>query len=295
MNSPVRTLVFLALISSGGCTSSRSAGGDHADHDSVSPVTGAVVAPAGLPADINEARSRLSSSPRHGEWVMISAGADSVRAWIVYPERNTRAPVIVVVHEIYGLTPWVRAVADQLAADGFIAIAPDLLTSKNLPNPTDSVPSNLATAAIRTLDPADVHRQISAAAEYAMARPAALRKYGIVGYCWGGSVSFEHAVRSPTLGASVVYYGTSPASASLASVSAPVLGLYGGNDARVNATIAPADSTMKALNKTYVQHVYEGAGHGFLRQQAGQEGANLKATQQAWPATIQWFRRYLGA
>lgn len=248
-----------------------------------------------LPADVNEARPRLAASPRHGEWVMISAGADSVRAYVVYPERKTKAPVVVVVHEIYGLTPWVRGVADQLAADGFIAIAPDLLTSKNLPNPTDSVPGNLATAAIRTLDAADVHRQISAAAEYAMALPSALPRYGIVGYCWGGSVSFEHAVRSPKLGASVVYYGSSPAPASLASVRAPVLGLYGGNDARVNASIPPADSVMRQLGKTYTYHIYEGAGHGFLRQQAGQEGANLKATQEAWPATIAWFRRHLGS
>ena len=250
---------------------------------------------ATLPADVNEARPRLAASPRHGEWVMISAGTDSVRAYVVYPERKTKAPVVVVVHEIYGLTPWVRGVADQLAADGFIAIAPDLLTSKNLPNPTDSVPGNLATAAIRTLDAADVHRQISAAAEYAMALPSALPRYGIVGYCWGGSVSFEHAVRSPKLGASVVYYGSSPAPASLTSVKAPVLGLYGGNDARVNASIPPADSVMRQLGKTYTYHIYEGAGHGFLRQQAGQEGANMKATQQAWPATIAWFRRHLGS
>jgi carboxymethylenebutenolidase len=225
---------------------------------------------------------------------MISAGADSVRAWIVYPERTTKAPVVVVVHEIYGLTPWVRAVADQLAAEGFIAIAPDLLTSKNLPNPTDSVPAQLATAAIRTLDPADVHRQISAAANYAMSLPSAVRKYGIVGYCWGGGVSFEHAVRSPSLGAAIVFYGVSPASASLASVNAPVLGLYGGNDARVDATIPPADSTMKALGKIYSPHIYDGAGHGFLRQQNGQSGANLTATQQAWPEAIAWFRKYLG-
>jgi carboxymethylenebutenolidase len=99
--------------------------------------------------------------------VTISAGADSIRAFVVYPERKTKAPVVVVVHEIYGLSPWVRGVADQLAAEGFIAIAPDLLTSKNLPNPTDSVPSDLAAAAIRTLNQDDVHRWISAAADYA--------------------------------------------------------------------------------------------------------------------------------
>lgn len=291
-----RRIAMLTFFSLAACTATRAnSAADHSDHDSVAPVTAAGLSSTSLPADVNEARARLASSPRHGEWVMISAGVDSVRAWIVYPERKTKAPVVVVVHEIYGLTPWVRGIADQLAADGFIAIAPDLLTSKNLPNPTDSVPGNLATAAIRTLDPADVHRQIFAAAEYAMALPAALPRYGIVGYCWGGGVSFEHAVRSPRLGASVVYYGVSPTSASLVSVNAPVLGLYGGNDARVTATIAPADSTMRALKKNYTYHVYEGAGHGFLRQQAGQEGANLTATQRAWPATIQWFRRYLGA
>ena len=236
----------------------------------------------------------LHSPAPHGEWVMIPAGADSVRGWVVYPERKTRAPVVVVIHEIYGLSPWIRAVADQFAADGFIAIAPDLLTSKNLPNSTDSVPAELATAAIRTLNQDDVHRQISAAANYAMALPSAEKKYGVVGFCWGGGVSFAHAVRSPSLGASVVYYGTSPASASLSSVKAPVLGLYGGNDARVDATIPPADSTMKALGKTYSPNIFEGAGHGFLRQQSGQNGANLAATQKAWPQTITWFRKYLG-
>jgi carboxymethylenebutenolidase len=286
-------ILSIALL--GACSTTHSASvAEHADHDSVSPSTGPVPQSASLPADAGSARARLSASPRHGEWVMISAGADSVRAYLVYPERKTKAPVVVVVHEIYGLSPWVRGVVDQLAADGFIAIAPDLLTSKNLPNSTDSVPAELATAAIRTLSQDDVHRQISAAANYAMSLPSAVHKYGVVGYCWGGGVSFEHAVRSPSLGAAVVFYGVSPPSASLTSVKAPVLGLYGGNDARVDATIPPADSTMKALSKIYEPHIYEGAGHGFLRQQSGQNGANLTAAQQAWPAAIAWFRKYLG-
>jgi carboxymethylenebutenolidase len=226
---------------------------------------------------------------------MISAGTDSIRAFVVYPERKTKAPVVVVVHEIYGLSPWIRGVADQLAADGFIAIAPDLLTSKNLPNSTDSVSAEQAVAAIGTLNQDDVQRWLTAAANYAMNLPSAVKKYGIVGYCWGGGVSFAHAVHSPSLGASVVYYGTSPDSAALPSVKAPVLGLYGGRDARVNATIPRADSILRKLGRTYEPHIFEGAGHGFLRQQGGQNGANLTATQQAWPATIAWFRRYLDA
>ena len=227
---------------------------------------------------------------------MIRSGnGDSVRAWVVYPQRSTKAPVVIVVHEIFGLSSWIRAVADQLAADGFIAIAPDLLTMKNLPDGPDSVLAPLATAAIRTLDPGWVQRQLDAVAQYGMSLPAAEKRYGIVGFCWGGGVSFAHAVRSPALGASVVYYGVSPKPADLTSVRAPVLGLYGGSDARVNATIPPADSAMRALGRTYSYSVYSGAGHGFLRQQTGMNGANMAATRAAWPATVAWFRKYLGS
>jgi carboxymethylenebutenolidase len=202
---------------------------------------------------------------------------------------------VIVVQEIFGLTPWIRSVADQLAADGYIAIAPDFLTMKNLPTGPDSVVAPLAVAATRSLNTADVQRQIDAVARYGMALPAAQQKYGIVGFCWGGSVSFAHAAHSPTVGAAVVYYGSSPPREALPSVRAPVLGLYGGEDARVNATIPAADSTLRALGRTYVQHIYPGAGHGFLRQQTGQAGANLTASQAAWPATIAWFRKYLGS
>jgi carboxymethylenebutenolidase len=224
-----------------------------------------------------------------------SGGGDSIKAWVVYPERSTKAPVVIVVHEIFGLSSWIRGVADQLAADGFIAIAPDLLTMKNLPDGPDSVLAPLATAAIRTLDPAWVQKQLDAVAEFGMSLPAAQRKYGIVGFCWGGGISFAHAVHAPMLGASVVYYGVSPKTSDLASVRAPVLGLYGGNDARVDATIPPADTALRALGRTYSYSIFPGAGHGFLRQQTGMDGANMAATRAAWPATIAWFRKYLGS
>ena len=255
-----------------------------------------------LPAGAAEAAARLTSSPRHAEWVTVpsptGAPGDSVRAWLVYPERRTNAPVVVVIHEIFGLTPWIRSVADQLAADGFIAIAPDLLTGRvptNVTNLPDSATEAAARAAIQGLNRDVVQQQLGAVARYAMALPAATRKYGVVGFCWGGSTSFAHAVAAPTLGASVVYYGGSPPSAQLASVRAPVLGLYGGNDQRVNATIPAADSAMKAMGKTYVTHIDPGAGHGFLRQQTGANGANLEATRQAWPETIRFFREHLGS
>jgi carboxymethylenebutenolidase len=291
-------LGLTALLGAIACTNSKMvpATDAHADHGAMSSVAAAVDTSGALPPDAAGAGARLAASPRHGEWVMIRTGnGDSIHTWIVYPERSTKAPVVVVVHEIFGLSPWVRGVADQLAADGFIAVAPDLLTMKNLPTGPDSLVARVATDSIRTLDPAWIQRQLDAVAQYGMALPAAEKKYGIVGFCWGGGVSFAHAVHAPTLGASVVYYGVSPKTSDLASVRAPVLGLYAGNDARVGATIPPADTAMRALGKTYEHNIYPGAGHGFLRQQTGMNGANMNAARAAWPSTIAWFRKYLGS
>lgn len=249
-----------------------------------------------LPPDAEHSLARLDASPRHGQWVMLqTATGDSLHAWIVYPERSTNAPVVVVIHEIFGMSTWIRAVTDQLAKEGFIAIAPDLVPGGKIPVGADTLTTQEGVAAVSKLQPANVQAGIYAAANYAMALPSALHKYGVVGFCWGGTASFAHAVVSPKLGASVVYYGTSPNAVDLMNVQAPVLGLYGGTDARVVATVAPADSQMKAMHKIYDPHIFAGAGHGFLRAQTAKDGANMTATQQAWPATIKWFRKYLGS
>lgn len=240
--------------------------------------------------------ARLAASPRHGEYVMVPrpGGTDSIRAWVVYPQRRDKAPVVIVLHEIYGLSSWIRGVTDQLAADGYIAVAPDLLSGKYTVPAGDTLTQQQASALIRTLAADDVQRDIAATAEYAMALPAAKQQFGVVGFCWGGSTSFNTAVRAhPKLRGAVVYYGTSPAVTDLARVRAPVLGLYGENDARVNATIAAADSTMRALGKAYEPVTLAGAGHGFLRQQDGQNGANMTATRDAWPKMLAFFQRTL--
>src|SRR5207302_3223188 len=125
--------------------------------------------------------TRLKISPRHGEWVVVKTSpTDSVRAYMVYPERSGKAPVVVVIHEIFGLSNWVRGVADQLAADGYIAIAPDLLTMKNLPTGPDTLVARVATDSIRTLDPAWIQKQLDTVARYGMSLPSAQKKYVIV-------------------------------------------------------------------------------------------------------------------
>lgn len=267
---------------------------EHAGHD-MSATAISVQNDTGIAPGANDAGARLQASPRHAEWAMIPmalGSADSIAAFVVYPERRQNAPVVVVVHEIFGLSTWVRGVADQLAADGFIAIAPDLLSIERGGATTDSLPYDQARAMISRVSPDKMNAMVAAVAKYGMALPAAMKKYGVVGYCWGGAASFNHAVfNAPGMSAAVVYYGTAPEAAEIAKVKVPVLGLYGENDQRVNATIARADSTMKANGGTFEHHMYTGARHGFLRAQ--DDSANAAASREAWPATVAWFRKYL--
>jgi carboxymethylenebutenolidase len=299
--SPDQAAAASAAASPAGST--VAAADEHAEHDAGADVqgAGAVSRPEGqgqgatVAAGASEAAARLQASPRHAEWAMVptAPGApDSIAAWVVFPERRDNAPVVVVIHEIFGLSAWVRSVADQLAADGFIAIAPDLLSRERGGATTDSLAHADARTMIRRVTPDQMNAMVAAVARYGMALPAARQVYGVVGYCWGGSASFTHAVfGAPGLKAAVVYYGSSPTAAEIAKVRIPVLGLYGENDQRVNATIARADSAMRAGGATFEQHVYPGAGHGFLRAQ--DDTANAAASRQAWPATIAWFRQHL--
>ena len=307
--TPVLRIALVLVVAGTACTIRPAPIDDsHAKHDAdgtARPAAGHAALPAqdpAIPAGHLQVKERLEKSPRHGEWARIAwepGGKDSLMAWVVYPERKRNAPVVVVIHEIFGLSSWVRGVADQLAADGYIAVAPDLLSQKRGGPTSDELAPDSARKLIAGVTRDDMNRGVAAAGRYGMSLPAAVKKYGVVGYCWGGSASFNHAIFSaPGLGAAVVYYGSTPEADSLSRVGVPVLGLYGGNDQRVNATIPRADSVMKAHGKTYEKEVFDGAGHGFLRAQEGPQsadGANLAAARKAWPRTIGWFRKHLGS
>jgi len=247
-----------------------------------------------LPADASTAAARLDASPRHGEWVMYDAGdGDRVQAWVTYPERSDPAPVVVVIHDIRAMSDWARAVGDQLAADGFISIVPDLLSGKGRGGAgTESMPSSEVGRAIRDLDPAEVNRRLRAAAAYGTALPAATGQVGVVGFCWGGSTSFNFAVDWADLDAAVVYYGTSPATETLASIRAPVLGLYGGSDNRVNSTIDRTAAAMTAAGKTYAPVIYDGAGHGFMSSD-GPERYRETQAKDSWAKGLEFLARHL--
>jgi carboxymethylenebutenolidase len=212
---------------------------------------------------------------------------------VVHPERSDKAPVVIVIHEIFGLTDWVRGVADALAAEGFIAMAPDLLSGMGPGGGgTASFPGDAVREAIRGLKGDEVARRLDAVRAAGLAMPSAAAKSACIGFCWGGSSSFAYAAAQPELSAAVVYYGTAPQDKeAMRRIACPVLGLYGGDDARVTSTVAGTTEAMKELGKSFEPHTYPGAGHGFLRQQSGREGANLKAAREAWRETIAFLKK----
>ena len=230
-----------------------------------------------------------------GKWVDTKmADGTTLKMWLVTPRATTRTGVVLVIHENMGLNDWPRAVADQLARQGYIAIAVDLLSGKALDGGGTAELGAGVGQALRSLTPPEAVVRLDAAVAYAKTLPNWNGKYATVGYCWGGGQSFNYAVAQPNLNAAVVYYGSTPSDmTTLASIKAPVLGLYGGNDARITANVEPTAAKMKELGRNFTYHVYPGAGHGFLRQQSGGDGSNQKAAVEAWAATLAFFKEHL--
>jgi carboxymethylenebutenolidase len=218
------------------------------------------------------AKTRLEASPRHHEYVALKHGSRTVQAFVVYPEVKAKATVVILIHEIFGLSDWAKEMADELAAQGFIVVAPDLLSGfgPNGGGSSEFASQDAAVKAVSGLDPEGVMADLDAAADYGKKLPAGNGKIAVTGFCWGGGKSFAFATHRKDLSAAFVFYGTGPAD--LTAITAPVYGFYGGNDARVDATIPATTAAMKAAGKTYEPVTYEGAGHGFMR--AGEDPTN---------------------
>jgi carboxymethylenebutenolidase len=218
------------------------------------------------------AKARLEASPRHHEYVALKHGDRTVQAFVVYPEVKTKAPVIILIHEIFGLADWPKEMADELAAKGFIVVAPDLLSGfgPNGGGSSEFPSQDAAVKAVSGLNPDTVMADLDAAADYGKHLPAANGKIAVIGFCWGGGKSFAFAAHRKDLSAAFVFYGTAPAD--VTPITAPVYGFYAGNDARIGATIPATTAAMKAAGKKYEPVTYDGAGHGFMR--AGEDPTN---------------------
>ena len=226
----------------------------------------------------------------HGEWVYIKRGRDSVRAYVAYPERKTKAPAVIVIHEIFGLTDWEPKVADRLAKEGFVAILPDLLSSKHGKSPTDP---DAGRKLIGELEPDRITADLDAVYAYVNGLPAVSRdQIGVIGFCWGGGQSFRYATNNPKLRAAVVAYGPAPDTAAMRRIQAPVLGIYGENDERINASLPEVTAAMQSDGKTFISEVYPGTGHGFLK--PGRQGSDGPQVEKAWTRILEFYRARLG-
>ncbi len=234
------------------------------------------------------ARTRLEKSPRHHEWVDLKHGDRTVKAFIVYPEVKTKAPAVLVIHEIFGLTDWAKNLADEIAAAGYIAIAPDLLSASGGKDTSSYPDQDAAVKAVSALKSGQVFPDLDAAADYVTKLPASDGTLVVCGFCWGGGWSFGYANHNSKLKAAYVFYGPGPQErADAENIACPVYGFYGEEDARIGATIPKTKDIMASLGKTYEPVIYKGAGHGFMR--AGEapdaKPANRQAHDDAW---IRW-------
>jgi carboxymethylenebutenolidase len=240
-----------------------------------------MAASCGVCAAQDWAKAMLAKSSRHGEYVTITEpNGRKLQAWVVYPEVSAKAPVVVMIHEIFGLSDWAREMADEIAGAGYIVVEPDLLSGLGpagaasagaesvaaMPGGTAAFPDQSAVVkAVSGLDPAVVTTDLDAAADYGKHLAAASGKLYVAGFCWGGGKSFLFATHRHDLSAALVFYGTPPPAAAMSNITAPVYGFYASNDARVSATVPQAVIDMKAAGKVYEPVIYDGAGHGFMR------------------------------
>ena len=256
----------------------------------------ALVAALGVTAGAGAAltlghRAARGAVTTHGEWVYLKpSGGDSVRAYVGYPERKDKAPAVIVIHENAGLTDWEPSVVDRLAKSGYVAVVPDLLSSKYGRSPAGA---DSARKLVATLEPDRVTRDLDAAFAYLNNLPAVRRgDIGVMGFCWGGGQSFRYATNNPGLRAAVVCYGPPPDNAALGRIRAPLLGVYGENDARIDASLPDVAAQLKALGKSFAYETYPGTGHGFLK--PGREGSDGPQVERAWGNVLKFFKDKLG-
>jgi carboxymethylenebutenolidase len=229
---------------------------------------------------------RLNESPRHHEWVTVEGAERAIHTFVVYPEVEEKVPVVLVIHENRGLNAWAKSLADQVAEAGYIAVAPDLLSgmAPGGGRTKDFADPDAARDALYELTDEGVMSDLAAVAEWARSLPATDGKLAVAGFCWGGLRTFQFAATGAGIDAAFVFYGTPADASAMSRIETPVYGFYGGNDARVTATVEPTVENMKKAGKNFEPVIYEGAGHGFMRsgEQPGADRANVKARKKAW-------------
>jgi carboxymethylenebutenolidase len=216
------------------------------------------------------------------------AGDTKIESYLARPKGGGKQPAVLVIHENRGRTPHIEDVARRLAKEGFLALAPDMLS----PLGGAKAAGDQATKLIGTLKPEETVARLAAAVKYLASHPDSTGKVGVVGFCWGGAMTNRVMASGAGAAAGVPYYGSVLPADQVPKVSGPLLLQYAGDDARINAGIPDFEAALKANNKTHEKHIYEGAQHAF-NNDSNPGRYNKEAATLAWQRTVAWFKRYL--
>ncbi len=215
-------------------------------------------------------------------------GHGEVRGYLVRPATLAgKAPGVVVVHENRGLNPYIEDVARRVAKQGFIALAPDGLSSVGGYPGNDDKGRELQ----QQVDPTRLMNDFFAAVEFMMQHPQSTAKVGITGFCYGGGVANAAAVAYPELAAAVPFYGRQPNPQDVPRIKAPLLIHYAALDSRINEGWPAYEAALKAAGKTFEAYIYPGVNHGFHNDSTPRY--DQAAAKLAWDRTMDWFKRYL--
>jgi len=200
-----------------------------------------LIAAAGALTGQDWAKARVEKSPRRHEQMAIQHDGRAIATFIVYPDAKDKKPVVLLIHDSAGLTDWFRSFADQVAAMGYVALAPDLMPAGN-----------------------QIMPDLSAVADYGVKLPVSNGTLFVAGIGWGGQQSFRFAAERPGVAAALVFCGASPDKDAIARIKGSVFGFYAANDPRVDATVPPAQAAAKAADVVFEAVTYDGVGPGFL-------------------------------
>lgn len=215
-------------------------------------------------------------------------GYGKVKGLLARPANASgKVPGVVVIHENRGLNPYIEDVVRRVAVAGYIALGPDGLTSLGGYPGTDDEGREMQ----RQLDGDKLLEDFVAAVGFLQSHDACTGNVGSVGFCYGGGVCNSLAVRIPNLAASVPFYGRQPAAEDVPSINAPLLIHYGGLDERVNAGWPDYEAALKANDKQYTMHMYEGANHGFHNDTTPRY--DEAAATLAWQRTLDFYSEHL--
>ncbi|MDQ3908708.1 MAG: dienelactone hydrolase family protein, partial [Acidobacteriota bacterium] len=239
-----------------------------------------------------QSAAQRPGAPLKGIDVKFTSGDLTIPAYLSRPDKKKTAPGVLVIHEVFGLNDHIKSVADRIAAQGYVALAPDFFARASEPPPKDASDMNALRRAASSVKTEDAIKDMQAALDYLKADKGTKKKFASIGFCMGGGYSYQIATHTHDLAGAVIFYGRTPVEL-VPQVSCPVLASFGGKDASLMQTEPAWEEAMRKAGKQLDVKVYPEAGHGFFND-TRPTAYNAEAAADAWQRVLKFFRERLG-